>query len=262
MHGSLPYPVLYRCAAAFLICLCVISAPRLSGAETVTVFAAASTKTALDQIATEWQQETGHVVRISYGGSATLARQVLAGAPANLFLSASTDWMDAAEAGGALVGGSRFNLLGNRLVIVAHGHHAKIDPMDLPDLLQDRRLAMGLVNAVPAGQYGKQALQALGLWHKVAPQVAQTDNVRAALALVASGEAPYGVVYLTDARISETVSVVAVFDDALHAPIVYPLAVVNYPDTALAMMFASYLRSADVLSRFRDLGFSAPGAAK
>ncbi len=230
----------------------------LASAAELTVFAAASTKTALDRVAQDWRTLTGHDLRLSYGGSATLARQILAGAPADLFLSANQTWMDVVEDSGALVPGSKTSLLGNTLVVVAHGDHAPIDPSDLPNLLGNDRLAMGLVNAVPAGQYGKAAFEALGVWRDLAPQVAQTDNVRAALALVAAGETPFGVVYLSDAQVSPNVSVVATFDATLHPPITYPLAVIAQADPTLAQEFAAYLRGPDALAHFLELGFTPP----
>ncbi len=217
------------CRAA-LIALLLVVAPLAAAAEGLLVFAAASLRGPLDRIAAQWTQETGQAAVVSYAGSSLLARQIEGGAPADVFVSASVAWMDAAEAAGGLRAGTRRDLLGNRLVLiapVAAGAAPVVagPGLDLPALLGEGRLAMALVDAVPAGVYGREALTALGLWEAVAPRVAQADNVRAALALVARAEAPYGIVYATDALAEPGVSVVAIFPEATHAPIVYPAAV-------------------------------------
>lgn len=196
----------------------------------VVVFAASSLRTALDEIAEDWQAETGHRVLVSYAGSSAQARQIMAGAPADIFLSASPDWMDAVQAEGLIAEGLRRDLLGNSLVLIAHTPAAPIaitPDLDLPAMLGDGLLAMALVDAVPAGQYGKAALQFLGLWEAVAPRVAQADNVRAALALVALGEAPMGIVYATDALAEPAVTVLGTFPEASHPVITYPLALLT-----------------------------------
>lgn len=196
----------------------------------VVVFAASSLKTALDQVAADWQAKTGHTVTISYAGSNTLANQILQGAPADIFLSAAENWMDAVEAEGLTVPGTRADLLGNQLVLVAHG---KADPvtidatLDLPALLAGGKLAMGMVDSVPAGQYGKAALESLGLWSGVEASVAQSENVRAALALVAAGEAPLGIVYGSDAIAEAGVTVIDTFPADSHGPIRYPAALLT-----------------------------------
>ncbi len=196
----------------------------------VVVFAASSLKTALDQVAADWQAKTGHTVTISYAGSNTLANQIIQGAPADIFLSAAENWMDAVETEGLTVPGTRADLLGNQLVLVAHG---KADPvtidatLDLPALLAGGKLAMGMVDSVPAGQYGKAALESLGLWSGVEASVAQSENVRAALALVAAGEAPLGIVYGSDAIAEPGVTVIGTFPADSHGPIRYPAALLT-----------------------------------
>lgn len=197
-------------------------------ADDVTVFAAASLKTAMDRIAPAFAEETGHKAVVSLAGSSALARQIEAGAPADVFISANEAWMDRLEDAGAVRPETRVDLLGNRIVLVASDPDAapvEIAPgFDLAGLLGDERLAMALVDAVPAGIYGKAALESLGVWEAVAPKVAQADNVRAALALVAAGEAPYGIVYATDAAAEDDVTVVGTFPEDTHPPIVYPAA--------------------------------------
>ncbi len=223
----------------------------------LTVFAAASLKTALDEVAAAWEAKTGRKVAISYAGTSALARQIARGAPADVFLAASVDWMDRIEADGWIEPGSRFALLGNRIVLVAHGETEPAElasGFDLRGRLGDGRLAMALVKAVPAGIYGKAALVSLGLWEDVAGQVAQADNVRAALALVAAGEAPLGVVYATDAAAEPRVSVVGAFPEGSHPPIVYPAAAVE-GGVPLSAEFLAFLRGPEVRAAFEGQGF-------
>ena len=202
-----------------------------AAAEEVVVFAAASLKTALDPIAAKFQTETGNTVTISYAGSNALAKQIIEGAPADIFISASKQWMDEVEKAGEVVAGTRGDLLGNTLVLVAHDKEAKPVTLDaktdLAGLLAGGKLAMALVDSVPAGQYGKEALTHLGQWDKVEGAVAQADNVRAALALVSTGEAPYGIVYATDAAADPAVHVVGTFPADSHKPITYPAALLK-----------------------------------
>jgi molybdate transport system substrate-binding protein len=168
--------------------------------------------------------------------------------------------MDALAASGDLRDGTRRDLLGNSLALIAHGKDVQpvtIDAsLDLAGLLGDERLAMALVDAVPAGVYGKAALTSLGLWDSVAPKVAQADNVRAALAFVAAGEAPYGIVYATDAVASDEVTVVDTFPAGTHPPIVYPVADLANRDTPAEAAFLDYLRGAAARAAFARQGFT------
>lgn len=224
-------------------------------ADTVVVFAAASLKTALDGVAADFEAATGHDVVISAAGSNALARQILAGAPAEIFVSAAVNWMDAVDQAGLIVPGTRRDLFGNRLVLVAHGRDAApLALADLPARLGDGKLAMALVDAVPAGQYGKAALTHLGLWDALAPAVAQTDNVRAALALVAAGEAPFGIVYATDAAASDNVSIVATFPPDSHAAITYAAALLTGASDPARAFYAA-MQSAAGAARFAAQGF-------
>ncbi|WP_194096305.1 molybdate ABC transporter substrate-binding protein [Marivivens aquimaris] len=216
-------------------------------ADEVIVFAAASLKTALDEIASGYEAETGDTVLISYAGSSKLAQQIIQGAPADVFISASTQWMDAVEAEELLAEGSRTDLLGNSLVLVGF-EDATFDIADLPVHLGNERLAMALVNSVPAGQYGKEALTSLGLWDTLAPSIAQADNVRAALALVATGEAPFGIVYASDAVAEPAVHVIASFAEDTHAPIIYPAALTTEGDDAGFLDYLSTPQAADVFA--------------
>ncbi len=201
-------------------------------AEDVTVFAAASLKNALDEIATQWQAKTGNTVVISYAGSAQLAKQIQQGAPADIFISASTDWMDVLGDENLIIPNSSVTLLGNELVVIAYDPTAgsvDLSPdLDItPQLGSDGKLAMALVDSVPAGIYGKQALTSLGLWEVFEPRVVQVDNVRAALLLVSTGEATMGIVYASDARAEDGVKVVATFPPESHDPIIYPAALIG-----------------------------------
>lgn len=231
-----------------------------AAADEVVVFAAASMKTALDQVAENFTAETGHQVTISYAGSGQLARQIVEGAPADIFISAAENWMDEVEKAGLIADDSRRDMLGNTLVLVAHGHDAapvEIAPgFDLAGLLGGEKLAMALVDSVPAGQYGKAALDSLGIWAAVEPSVAQADNVRAALALVARDEAPYGIVYATDAAADDTVSVVGTFPADSHAPILYPGALLTGAADEADRAFFEALTSEASDAIFAEQGFA------
>jgi molybdate transport system substrate-binding protein len=228
-------------------------------AEEVVVFAAASLKTALDAVAAEFEASTGHSVTISYAGSNQLAKQIIEGAPADIFLSAAVNWMDAVDQAGLVVPGQRRGLLGNDLVLIAHGTGAspvEIGPeLDLVALLDGGMLSMAMVDAVPAGQYGKQSLEALGLWAVAEPLVAQSENVRAALALVATGEAPYGIVYASDAVAGDNVTVVGQFPETSHAPITYPAALLTGAADAADRAFFEALSADAADATFAAQGF-------
>jgi len=222
----------------------------------VTVFAAASLKTALDEALRTFEAQTGIEADVSYAGSSVLARQIALGAPADLFISANVAWMDQLDQQGLIAPQTRQHLLGNRLVVVAHGQ----DAAPLPTLeglharLSGGKLAMALIEAVPAGIYGKAALERAGLWADLAPDVAQTDNVRAALALVATGAAPLGIVYATDARAETRVSTVHKITPALYPPITYPIALIDGAG-AQARTLLSYLGGPDAAAIFDAHGF-------
>lgn len=225
--------------------------PALSS--TVTVFAAASLGPALRELAQQFEADTGDEVVLSLAGSSALARQIGAGAPADLFLSASPEWMDWVESAGALSPGTRVDLLGNALVLVGPVDAAPMDlspQTDLVAALDGGFLAMALVDSVPAGQYGRAALQALGLWDRIATRVAQTQNVRAALALVERGEAPMGIVYASDLIGQEGLTVLATFDPALHPPIVYPLALTTQAEDSADRAFWAYLQTPEAAEVF------------
>ncbi|NJM83181.1 MAG: molybdate ABC transporter substrate-binding protein [Tabrizicola sp.] len=232
-----------------------------AGATEITVFAASSLKTALDEVAADWSGETGTTVTIAYGGSAAMARQIEAGAPADIFLSAAPDWMDELQQKGLIRPETRRDLWGNRLVLIATGPDATpqiLSPaLDLAALLGEERLSMAMVDAVPAGQYGKEALQSLGLWDGIADRVVQSENVRQALSLVTLGEARFGVVYASDAVAEpEGISVIGTFPEDSHRPIVYPGAVTAAGRLPEAALFLDYLSSPNASAVFAGQGFT------
>lgn len=234
------------------ICLLLMARPAM--AEPVTVFAAASLGSALDEVA----QGFGGEVVLSYAGSSALARQVQLGAPADLVILANTDWMDLLQRDGLIAVGTRIDLLGNRLVLAgpAGARPIEIGPdLDLPGMLGEGRLAMALVEAVPAGIYGKAALESLGLWGDVQARVAQTDNVRAALALISVGQVPLGVVYATDAMADPRVAILGEFPQSSHSPIRYPVAAVA-GRAARSADFLAYLTGPEARAVFVAHGFA------
>ncbi|HEY4136647.1 MAG TPA: molybdate ABC transporter substrate-binding protein [Alphaproteobacteria bacterium] len=234
--------------------------PAAAQSKDVLVFAAASMKNALDDIAKQWQAETGKSVKVSYGGSSALAKQIEQGAPADLFISADTDWMKYVADKNLIKADTRVDMLGNRIVLVAGKDDKstlKIAPgFKLSDAVGTGKLAMANVDSVPAGKYGKAALEKLGVWDSVSGKVAQSDDVRAALALVSRGEAPFGIVYATDAAADPGVRVVDTFPLDTHPPIIYPAAVLAGSTNADANAFLTYMRSAKAKPLFEKQGFA------
>jgi molybdate transport system substrate-binding protein len=226
----------------------------------VVVFAAASLKNALDAANAEWQKETGKKAKISYAASAALARQIEQDAPAQIFISADLDWMDYLAQKNLIKPESRTNLLGNRIVLIAHKDKAQpidIKPgFDLAKILGDGRLAMANVDSVPAGKYGKAALETLGVWSTVAGRVAQAENVRAALLLVSRGEAPLGIVYQTDAAADPNVKIIGTLPEHTHPPIVYPIALTAKATNPDAAAFLAYLNGPEARPVFETQGFT------
>ena len=251
-----------RIVLASLAATMLLLAPVRAAANDLTVFAASTLTNALDHLAGEWTARTGERVVTSYAGSSALARQIEAGAPADIFISASADWMDALEASGELREGTRRDILASTLVLIAHGREAepvRLDAdLDLVAMLDGGRLSMALVDAVPAGIYGREALTSFGLWDAVAPHVAQSDNVRAALAFVALGEAPLGIVYASDATVEDSVSVIATFPKGSHTPITLPAAITAQSEHPRAQDFLDFLSSDIAAPIWREYGFSVP----
>lgn len=228
----------------------------------VTIFAAASLREALEELAREYGRQGRGKAVISYAGTPMLARQIEKGAPADLFVSADSDWMDYMAARGLIRIETRVNLLTNRLVLIAPAD-SRVQltigrGFPLGAFLGDRRLAMADPDSVPAGKYGKAALASLEVWGDVAPKVARAENVRAALALVARAETPFGIVYRTDALAERRVRIVGEFPRGLHPEIVYPAAIVASSRSKLAYTYLGYLRSHAALAVWQRHGFG-PG---
>ncbi len=213
----------------FVLVVMIALLPSLAAAEQVIVFAASSLKPALEPVAQEWAAQSGNTVKISFGSSAALAQQIEAGAPADVFLSAAPKWVDYLQVRHLVDPASRVDLWGNSLSLIAHDMQALpivLEPgVDLAGVIGTDRLAMALVESVPVGEYGKAALQNLGLWDGVKGLVVQTQDARATMALVATGEAGFGVVFATDAIAARALGQgieIGRFPKGSHAPIVYP----------------------------------------
>jgi molybdate transport system substrate-binding protein len=226
----------------------------------LTVFAAASLKNALDEVNAACAADVGEKATISYAGSSALARQIEQGAPADLFISADLAWMAYLSERNLTRKDTELELLGNRIVLVAPADTtsaAEIVPgFDLAGLLGDGKLAMANVDAVPAGRYGKAALEKLGVWASVEADVAQAENVRAALALVSTGEAPLGIVYQTDAAADPKVRILATFPQETHPPIVYPVAQIAASTHEAAAPFLDCLQTGKARALFEKQGFT------
>ena len=247
-----------------LACLLALACSgKLHAAEpaALTVFAAASLKESLDEAATAYQKATGQPVRVSYAASSALARQIEQGAPADVFLSADLDWMDYLEQRKLVDAQSRRNLLGNTLVLVAptKGDTSPLalrNGVDLlPRLGKQGRLALALTASVPAGKYAKAAFESLGVWKALQPRVAEAESVRAALMLVARGEAPLGVVYGSDAKAEPDVRVVATFPADSHPPVIYPVARIATSRHPQAAAFTRWLDTPAATEIFKRHGF-------
>jgi molybdate transport system substrate-binding protein len=252
-------------AGALVAAAIGIASPAPAQADDIVVFAAASLKDALDAINADWQKATGKHATISYAASSALAKQIESGAPADVFISADLDWMNYVDEKKLVAEGTRRNLLSNSLVLIAPAD-SKAAPVDvkagfpLAKLLDGGKLAMADPASVPAGKYGKAALTKLGVWDSVSGQLAAAENVRACLLLVARGEAPYGIVYKTDAAIEPKVKIVADFPADSVPPIVYPVGVTAASKNPDAKAFEAYLGSPAAQKEFDHFGFTVLGA--
>lgn len=228
-------------------------------ADNINVFAAASLKDALDTVNASWKADAQKEATLTYAATSALAKQIQEGAPADVFFSADTDWMKRLTDAKLITNGSAVQLLGNEIVLVAPKDstaETKIEKgFDLSKLIGDGKLSMADIKAVPAGKYGKAALENLGAWTAVEPKVAQAENVRAALKLVATGEAAFGIVYVTDAKAEPAVKVVATFPADSHPPIIYPAGVVATSKNPDAAEFIKYLQGSKAQAIFKDKGF-------
>ncbi|MFI0842818.1 molybdate ABC transporter substrate-binding protein [Mesorhizobium sp. IMUNJ 23232] len=246
--------------AAGVAALMLAAAPAAFAAESLTVFAAASLKNALDNVNTACEADVGEKATISYAASSALAKQIEEGAPADVFISADLAWMKYLSEKKLTRTDTEVQLLGNRIVLVAPADSTastEIAPnFDLAKLVGDGKLAMANVDSVPAGKYGKAALEKLGVWASVEGKVAQAENARAALALVSTGEAPVGIVYQTDAAADKKVKIVGTFPEDSHPPIIYPVAQTAESKDAETPAFLKCLQSAKAKALFEEQGFA------
>jgi molybdate transport system substrate-binding protein len=250
---------MHRLAGMFAVFSVMLAAPAVAQDKSLTVFAAASMKNALDDIDAAFTAKTAVKITVSYAASSTLAKQIEHGAPADVFISADTDWMDYAVSSKTISAPTRVNLLGNSIVLIAP-KDSKIDDVkigpgfDLAKLAGDGRIATGDVKAVPVGKYAKAALEKLDAWQAAQPKFAMADSVRAALTLVARGEATLGIVYATDARVEPAIKIVGAFPPDSHPAIVYPVAATTTarPETA---DYLTFLRSSAAKAIFEKYGF-------
>jgi molybdate transport system substrate-binding protein len=250
------YTLLAATAALFLAPL----APAGAQSKDVVILAAASLKNALDEASAAWAKQSGKTTRISYAASSALAKQIEGGIPADLFISADVPWVDYVAERNLIKPASRFDFLGNEIVLIA-AKDSKIDlkidkSFALRAALGDGRLAMANVDAVPAGKYGKAALEALGVWASVADRVAQAENVRMAMTFVSRGEAPLGIVYRTDAAADPNVKIIGAFPADSHPPIIYPVALLASSSNSDAAAFVAFLRSPAARPFFEKQGFT------
>lgn len=248
-------------AATLVLSIGGLVQPVAAQGRDVVILAAASLKNALDEASAAWTRQTGKTIRISYAASSALAKQIEGGIPADIFISADVPWMDYVAERKLIKPASRSDYLGNQIVLIA-GKDSRIGlridkGFNLRGALgNDGRLAMGNVDAVPAGKYGKAALEHLGVWPSVSDRVAQAENVRMALTLVSRGEAPLGIVYKTDAASDPAVRIVGVFPADSHPAITYPLALLSTSTNPNAQAFVDFLKTPATKVFFEKQGFS------
>jgi molybdate transport system substrate-binding protein len=252
----------FAAVALFVLALAAVAPSIAQAPPPLTVFAAASLKNAMDDVGKAYTTRTGAQVRFSYAASSVLARQIEARAPADVFVSADSDWMDYLSQRALIRPGSRHDLLANHLALIAPADSTislRIGPgMPLAQALGDGRLAMAGPD-VPAGRYGQASLTALGVWPGVKARLAPAESVRAALAFVARGETPLGIVYDTDAKVEPKVRIVGLFPDSSHPRIVYPAAIVAASAAPAAAAFMRFLEGPEAARIFKAYGFITPG---
>ncbi|WP_130802421.1 molybdate ABC transporter substrate-binding protein [Acinetobacter ihumii] len=232
-------------------------------AESVTVYAAASLTNAMADLEKIFERQNHIDIKTSYAGSSTLAKQIEAGAPADIFISADEQWANYLQNKKLIVNNKRINLLGNKLVLIAPKNmtvNMKMNKAYDPSTAFTGKLCTGDTKSVPVGKYAKQSLNSLGWWDKIQPRLVETEDVRAALNFVARGECQLGIVYATDAAISKDVKVVGVFPDNTHQPIIYPLALIK--NTPASIKFYQFLQSKAANTVFKNYGFTVLNAAK
>ncbi len=251
-----------RLAAILSLFAALAGAPQPAVAEdNTTVFAAASMRNALDEVDAAFTKKTGVKVVASYAASSALAKQIAQGAPADAYISANVKWMDFLAGKKLVAAGTRVDLLGNSLVLIAPKDskldHVKIEKgFDIAKLAGDGRIAVADTKAVPAGLYAKAALTSLGAWQAAEPKLAQAENVRATLAYVARGETPLGIVYSTDAKIEPKVKIIGTFPVGSHPAITYPVAGLAASKTMQVKAYLDFLETQAAKTIFEKYGFS------
>ena len=250
-----------RLLAILGLALALAAPQQVAAQENLTVFAAASMRNALDEADAAFTKATGTKVIASYAASSALAKQIAQGAPADIFVSANIKWMDFLDGKKLVKAGTRINLLGNSLVLIAPkdsklDHVAIAKGFDIAKLAGSGRIAVADTKAVPAGLYAKAALTSLGAWAAAEPKLAQAENVRATLAYVARGETPLGIVYATDAKIEPKVKIVGVFPVGSHPPIAYPVAAIAASKNAHVGAYLHFLQTPAAKAIFEKYGFS------
>ena len=259
--------MLTRLIAAFSLLFTLAAAPQPAAAQTakdqatLTVFAAASMRNALDDVDKAFTKATGVKVTASYAASSALAKQIAQGAPADVYVSANIKWMDYLQKQKLVRDDTRVNLLGNALVLIAPtasklDHVAIAKGFDIAKLAGQNRIAVADTKAVPAGLYAKAALTSLGAWKAAEPKLAQAENVRATLAYVARGETPLGIVYSTDAKIEPKVKIVGVFPEDTHPAITYPVAALKDAKSKTVTQYLHFMRSPQAKAIFEKYGFT------
>ena len=247
-----------RLLSTFIAAALLAATPVVAQAADVTVFAAASLTNALQQVADGYKAKSGQTVALSFAASSALARQIEASGGADMFISADKDWMDYLDSKGLIAHATRKDILGGHLVLIAPASsnvQIKVAPhFDLIGALAGGRLSVADPDSVPAGKYAKTALTALGVWTNVVDRLVQAENVRVALAYVARGEAPLGIVYSTDAAAESKVKIVPEFPDNTHQPIVYPAALTKDGKPA-AQAFLDYVEGPEASAIFAKAGF-------
>lgn len=245
----------YRYALA--VCVGLFSHTQAFAVDKVTVYAAASLTNAINELDVIYEQKNKVQIQTSYAGSSTLAKQIEAGAPADIFISADVQWMDYLQKKQLVSANDRVNLLGNRLVVIAPKARPiklKIDKsFDFTRVVQGK-WCTGDTKSVPVGKYAKQALTSIGWWDKVSTRLVETEDVRAALNFVARGECQLGIVYATDAAISKNVVIIGTFPKNTHQAIIYPIGLVK--KNTESMKFYKFLQSSQATKVFKKYGFS------
>jgi molybdate transport system substrate-binding protein len=250
-----------RLLAAFGLALVLAAPQQVAAQERLTVFAAASMRNALDDVDAAFTKATGTKVTASYAASSALAKQIAQGAPADIYVSANIKWMDFLDGKKLVKAGTRINLLGNSLVLIA-SKDSKLDHVtikkgfDIAKLAGKGRIAVADTKAVPAGRYAKAALTSLGAWKAAEPKLAQAENVRATLAYVARGETPLGIVYATDAKIEPKVKIIGTFPVGSHPAITYPVAALSDSKNTHVGAYLHFLQTQAAKAIFEKYGFS------